>query len=120
MSLTLKKGSKPNYGSKDFIPSKNYKDYTWWVPGANGKPTDPYELIREYGSDLIGEEVRLGEDPDDLVIVEGGAAAAYSKLQFKDISIESRAKINAALLRYCELDTLAIVMTVQGWKNFLN
>ncbi len=112
--------SNPNYGSKDFIPSKNYKDYTWWVPGSDGKPTDPYELLREYGSDLIGEEVLPGEDPDELVIAEGGAAAtAHSRLQFEDISIESRAKINAALLRYCELDTLAMVMIVQGWKNFL-
>ena len=113
--------SNPNYGSKDFIPSKNYKDHTWWVPGSDGKPTDPYELLREYGSDLIGEEVLPGEDPDELVIAEGGAAAtAYSRLQFEEISIESRAKINAALLRYCELDTLAMVMIVQGWKNFLN
>jgi hypothetical protein len=53
------------------------------------------------------------------VIAEGGAAAtAYSRLQFEEISIESRAKINAALLRYCELDTLAMVMIVQGWKKF--
>ena len=69
---------------------------------------------------MIGEEVLPGENPDELVIAEGGAAAtAYSRLQFEDISPEARAKINAALLRYCELDTLAMVMIVQGWKNFL-
>jgi hypothetical protein len=31
---------------------------------------------------------------------------------------ETRDKINAALLRYCELDTLAMVMIVQGWRDF--
>jgi hypothetical protein len=59
------------------------------------------------------------EDPDDLVIAEGGAAAtAYARLQFEDMKPETREKINAALLRYCELDTLAMVMIVQGWRDF--
>ena len=67
MSLTLKKGSKPNYGSKDFIPSKNYKDYTWWVPGADGKPTDPYELIREYKIYRGGKEQKTLISPSVLL-----------------------------------------------------
>jgi len=32
---------------------------------------------------------------------------------------DTRAKINEALLRYCELDTLAMVMIVQAWRDFL-
>jgi hypothetical protein len=61
------------------------------------------------------------EDPDDLVIAEGGAAAtAYARLQFEDIKPETRVKINAALLRYCELDTLAMVMIVQGWRDLFS
>jgi hypothetical protein len=67
---------------------------------------------------MIGETVLVGEDPDDLVIAEGGAAAtAYSRLQFEDLNPSARSKINAALLRYCELDTLAMVMIVQGWRD---
>jgi TPR repeat protein len=68
----------------------------------------------------LGEPVLAGEDPDDLVIAEGGAAAtAYSRLQFEDIKSDTRHKINQALLRYCELDTLAMVMIVQGWRDLL-
>ena len=112
--------SQPNYGGKGPIFSNNYADFIWWQPGSNGKAIDPYSLLSDYGSDLLGEPVLAGEDPDDLVIAEGGAAAtAYSRLQFEDIKSDTRHKINQALLRYCELDTLAMVMIVQGWRDLL-
>jgi hypothetical protein len=67
---------------------------------------------------LLGEEL---DDLDELVIAEGGAAAtAYARLQFEDLNPESRQKIREALLRYCELDTLAMVMIVEAWKEFGN
>ncbi len=56
-------------------------------------------------------------DDEASVIAEGGAAAtAYARLQFEDMKDETRQKINAALLRYCELDTLAMVMITQAWQ----
>ena len=106
------------YGAS--IPSKNYKDFAWWVPGASDPsvPLEPYDLLRMYGQDLLGEELRAGEDPDDLAITEGGAAAtAYSRLQFEDVDEVERRMIREALLRYCELDTLAMVMIVQAWQG---
>ena len=39
---------------------------------------------------------------------------AYNYTQFKDLSSFERNSIEQALLRYCELDTLAMVMLVQG------
>ena len=39
---------------------------------------------------------------------------AYNYTQFKDLSPFERKSIEQALLRYCELDTLAMVMLVQG------
>lgn len=45
------------------------------------------------------------------------AATAYARLQFESLNGEARARINASLLRYCELDTLAMVMIVQGWQD---
>ena len=102
--------------------SKNFQDFAWWVPEASNPsvPVEPYELLRRYGADLLGEEVRAGEDPDELAITEGGAAAtAYARLQFEDVDAVTRAKICEALLRYCELDTLAMVMIVQGWRGLI-
>ena len=77
-------------------------------------------MLKDYGSTLLGETVLAGEDPDDLVIANGGAAAtAYARLQFEELGNEPRQKICEALLRYCELDTLAMVMIVEAWKEFL-
>jgi len=110
-----------SYGSTSGIPSRNYSDFTWWLPDGDGKPRDPYSLLKSYGEDLLGETLLPDEDPDDLVVAEGGAATtAYARLQFETLSPETRNKINQALLRYCELDTLAMVMIVQGWRDLLS
>jgi len=56
-----------------------------------------------------------GDDEEEGVIAQGGLAmTAYNYTQFSSISSEERLKIEEALLRYCELDTLAMVMLVQG------
>jgi len=109
-----------NYGSSGGIPSKNYSGFAWWQADENGNPKDPYSLLKTYAEDLLGETVLPTEDPDDLVVAEGGAATtAYARLQFETLNPATRAKINEALLRYCELDTLAMVMIVQAWRDFL-
>lgn len=117
-SLGLKvKYSQPIYGSSLGIPSKNFRNFTWWVDSGTGIPIEPYDLLKDYGAVLLGEEL---DDPDELVIAEGGAAAtAYARLQFEDLNPESRQKIIEALLRYCELDTLAMVMIIEAWKEFI-
>ena len=106
------------YGSS--IPSKNFKNFAWWVPSASDPsvPLEPYDLLRLEGEDLLGEGLMAGEDPDVLAITEGGAAAtAYARLQFEDVDELERRMIREALLRYCELDTLAMVMIVQAWRE---
>jgi len=119
--LLRTKYSQPVYGAEKGIPSKNYLNFQWWVDSGIGLATDPYQLLKDYGTTLIGEELAPDEDPDELMIAEGGAAAtAYARLQFEDMQVETREKINQALLRYCELDTLAMVMIVQAWKNHID
>lgn len=115
-----KEYSQATYGSPSGITSKNYSGFSWWQPDGIGKPQDPYSLLRVYGEDLLGESILPSEDPDDLVVAEGGAATtAYARLQFETLNPDIRAKINEGLLRYCELDTLAMVMIVQGWQDLL-
>jgi hypothetical protein len=43
---------------------------------------------------------------------------AYARLQFEDLSVEERARIEEALFRYCELDTFAMVMILEAWRNW--
>ena len=42
---------------------------------------------------------------------------AYARLQFEDLNKEARLRITDSLLRYCELDTLAMAMVVQAWDH---
>ena len=42
---------------------------------------------------------------------------AYCRLQFSDLSETHRQSIESALLRYCELDTFAMALIWEGWKN---
>ena len=43
---------------------------------------------------------------------------AYVRLQFENMDQEERTNIKNALLRYCELDTLAMVMILRAWMDW--
>ncbi len=40
-------------------------------------------------------------------------------MQFTEMSENERLAVREALLKYCELDTLAMVMIVEYWMNLL-
>jgi hypothetical protein len=61
------------------------------------------------------------EDADggDATIEDGGAAmTAYLRMQFTDVAPATREAYRRALLRYCELDTLAMVMVFEAWREW--
>jgi len=112
--------SKPIYGTTDGIPSLNFSNQTW-LTIKDSEISDPYAILKEYAQDLLPEGVEDEEEGNTSIISAGGAATtAYARLQFEDLNQESRERIKSALLRYCELDTLAMVMVLQGWKEFIN
>ena len=56
-----------------------------------------------------------------LDLNEGGAAAiAYARMQSENMSDYERSEIRQSLLEYCELDTLAMVMLYEGWRDMLS
>jgi hypothetical protein len=55
----------------------------------------------------------------DALISGGAALIAYARMQFEEISNYERGEIRKALLKYCELDTMAMVMIYEGWKDLL-
>lgn len=108
--------SHPVYGSADGIKSKNFESFTW----IQKDKTDLYAVLKEYAKKVLKETESLPDEDNTSIISEGGAAAtAYSRLQFEDLDDAKRENIKAALLRYCELDTLAMVMIVQGWQELI-
>ena len=65
-----------------------------------------------------GGKTLAGFLPSLAEITQGGAATmAYARLQFEELSSANRSSIEAALRRYCELDTLAMVMIYEAWRQ---
>lgn len=76
---------------------------------------DPYQLLPMMFTDETAADYAAIMEMDK--IKDGGAAmTAYSKLQFEDIPAPARQAMRSALLKYCELDTLAMVMIYEAWR----
>lgn len=118
-SLLKEKYSRPDYGTT--IPSLNFRDQIWIKYDDHGKVINPYKqldpVFKGINQDLLDEFV-LDESAE---INEGGAAMiAYARMQFSEMDDTERKQIRASLLRYCELDTLAMVMIVEDWRDRLS
>ena len=115
--LLKNKYSKPIYG-KDII-SQNYdasNSKIWISYDKDGIVENPYKHLEPVSAflNISEDEIAQYENSLDESVSNGGAAlAAYSKLQFSD-DVASAA-LQEALLRYCELDTLAMVFI---WEYF--
>lgn len=115
--------SQPVYGAPGGMPSLNFarpEGFAWLDISADGQVGDPYARLKRYAEDLIPEDAASVEERASVIAEGGAAATAYARLQFEDMDDTDRARIKSALLRYCELDTLAMVMVVQAWQDFID
>lgn len=119
-----KKYSAPIYGTEGGIKSLNYNNWKWIEYDEDGKVKDPYyllpKLFADYPDEYIAmlEENLLFSDSDELH--DGGAAlTAYARLQFEEMIPREREELEKALLKYCELDTFAMVMIYEGWREMI-
>jgi len=103
--------AQPVYGAANGLVSLNFKDMTWWQLDRNGEVLDPYKLLmdKHEGDEDMYEAVNQG----------GAASNAYLRLQFEDLNPRERSSLRAALLRYCELDTLAMALILESWCDEL-
>lgn len=111
-----KKYQSPVYGAAGGVRSLNFQDWKWIEADANGVVKDPYKRLPPIFSDLDLEEM------DSLImdgsIADGGAAmTAYSRMQFTEMTEAECERVAKALLKYCELDTFAMVMIWEYWKH---
>ena len=103
------------YGTKE-IQSHNFQNHSWITPanGMNPYKTLPDVLAHGYSNDQLDkffpavDEIRDGGDP---------AMMAYAYLQFTDVPPDQKELIKNALYRYCELDTMAMVMIWEYWGH---
>ena len=100
------------------IDSLNFNNDKVWLNINDGKVIDPYKSLPKVFTEL-DEDFEIISELDD--ISNGGAAlTAYGKLQYTDMDNKERLKIKDALLRYCELDTLAMVMIFEHLKELVD
>ncbi|MFV0218031.1 DUF2779 domain-containing protein [Empedobacter falsenii] len=111
------------YGSqldKINVSSLNFSSDHIWLKKVDNEIQSPYKMLPSLFEEWneTDKENTISELED---IDNGGAAlTAYAKLQYVDMSDDERKEIEIALLKYCELDTLAMVMVYEHFKNDLN
>jgi len=118
-SFLQNKYSKPIYGAKNGIPSLNFKDWQW-IRFKNGSVVDPYKILPKMFQDIPDNEMQMLLSDDDKLNNGGAALTAYARMQFEEMSDYECKEIQSALLKYCELDTMAMVMIYEGWKDLMN
>lgn len=113
-----KKYSAPIYGSADGVSSLNYKNHSWINTDSNGNVKDPYKILPPIFEDFEFDQIEslIGSN----TLADGGAAmTAYSRMQFSEMTKIESDKIVAALLKYCELDTFAMILIIEYWQNLI-
>jgi hypothetical protein len=112
--------AQPIYGTPT-MPSHNFSEKLW-VVDHDGSSLDPYQLLSPlFGERELDEALARLEENEGEVVANGAAAMiAYAKLQDPQVPREKRQDLRQQLLRYCELDTLAMVMVYEALKNWVD
>lgn len=99
------------------VSSMNFQKNHVWITKDGDHIANPYKnlpALYENWTDQEIEEV-LSEMEE---IHDGGAAlTAYARLQYTDMKENEIDELTNALLKYCELDTLAMVMVYEHFKE---
>ena len=99
------------------VTSKNFPDDHVFLKIENGKVINPYKALPPVFDGWDNE--KLEQVSESLTEISDGGAAlfAYQKLQFEDVQEIEHKAIREGLLRYCELDTLAMVMIYEYFRE---
>lgn len=109
--LRNKYSSKGIYGKNLPIKSLNFDDHQWIDPQFG---LDPYLTLPP----VYEGELQINMPGSAIRLADGGAAlTAYNYLQYTNVTELERLLYRDALLRYCELDTMAMVFILEGLMN---
>ena len=115
--LQQKYGVKGLYGSDLEISSLNFENHCWITDGL----TNPYKTLPQVFPDYDNDVIDSVEPIETLKELSDGGAAltAYNYLQYSNVSEEQREYLQQALFKYCELDTMAMVMIMEAWREMI-
>ncbi len=102
------------------LSSKNFEKDHIWLRQENDEWINPYKILPPLYQEWSEEELDKLVTQLDLVGDGSAAMTAYAQLQFTEVHATEREEIKKALLRYCELDTLAMVMLYEHLVNIVS
>jgi hypothetical protein len=101
------------------VSSFNFTNSHVWLDTNDGQVSNPYKMLPPLFENWT--ETQLESTMSELEGVNNGGAAltAYGKLQYTDMCEDERLELKSALLKYCELDTLAMVMIYEHFREIV-
>jgi hypothetical protein len=115
-----KRYGRPIYGTPE-MPSHNFGPEWTWLRMEGGHVADPYTLLDPLYTDPVWHSALEESDDKSAGAIHdgGGAMVAYAELQRDDLPETERRRYEQQLRRYCELDTLAMVMVYEALNEWV-
>ena len=98
------------------LSSSNFPPSHIWLQIEKEEVKSPYKTLPPLFDNWTNEELDLLIADIDNIADGGAALTAYGKLQYVDMTKIEREEITNGLLKYCELDTLAMVMIYEHFR----
>ena len=115
------KYSQPIYGKGNLINSLNFEDKSWVEYDKFGSVKDPYKTLPLFDQFLSIDVKNIDKVFESDSVADGGAAmTAWAYMQFGHMSDKERKVIANALKFYCELDTMAMVIIMEAWRDMVS
>lgn len=101
------------------LTSMNFSDNHIWLKIKNGNALNPYKLLPPVFENWT-EDALVNTLSEIEGIADGGTAlTTYSKMQYTDMTQIEIDALSKSLYKYCELDTLAMVMIYEHFKELV-
>ena len=101
------------------VSSKNFKSKQVWLQKQNDEIINPYDLLPPLYENMTQDQINDTLSELENINDGGAALTAYGKIQYTDMTKQEREEISKSLKRYCELDTLAMVMIYEHLKSLV-
>jgi len=101
------------------ISSLNFHSNHIWITKDLEKVVNPYKMLPPLFETWNSNQKDILISGISDIANGGEAMMAYAKLQYVDMMNQEREELISGLKKYCELDTLAMVMILEHLKGLL-
>ncbi len=99
------------------LSSLNFDSRHIWLKREGGDVVNPYKMLPPLFEGWTESDLEDNVSELDGIADGGMALTAYAKLQYQDMTEAERLEITKGLKKYCELDTIAMIMIYEHFKE---